>query len=312
MEAVGTNAQAMVHTLTWSQCYQAAGQLWHRIRDKNPKYLYGVPRGGCMAALLVQSLAHRDGTELIVLDNPNEPNTIVVDDLVDSGATLGSWCSLGHDVDALFRKSHSPTILAPGAMEVQGWVAFPWEVNEGAGPEDSVVRLLEFIGEDPNRDGLLETPKRVLKAWTELTSGYHQDYKTILNKSFEQTHDELVLLRGVEFHSTCEHHMLPFYGTAAVGYIPTKSVVGISKLARLVECFARRLQIQERLTRQIADAIQEVVEPVGVGVVLKAKHACMGCRGVMKPDADMVTSVMLGALRENMAARAEFLSLVRL
>jgi GTP cyclohydrolase IA len=312
METQSTTAQVMERAVTWGECYQAAGQLWHRIRDKNPKYIYGIPRGGCMAALLVQSLAHRDGTEVTVLDTPNGHDTVIIDDLVDSGNTIEPWFQRGYTVEALYRKPYSPTVLAPHAMEAAGWLTFPWETKEGTGAEDCVVRLLQYIGEDPNRNGLLETPKRVLKAWRELTSGYHQDYKSILNKSFDQPHDELVLLRGVEFHSTCEHHMLPFYGTAAVGYIPTDSVVGISKLARLVDCFARRLQIQERLTKQIADSIQEVLRPNGVGVVLKAKHACMGCRGVMKPDSDMVTSVMLGALRDNVAARAEFLSLVNL
>jgi GTP cyclohydrolase I len=318
METVGTNAQALGRSLTWGECYQAAGQLWHRIRDLNVKYLYGIPRGGCMAALLVQSLAHRDGVELVILDAPTEKETVIVDDLVDSGRTLTPYAERavfnGQGVEALYRKPHSPTYLAKDALEVDGWITFPWEQSgsEGTGAEDCIIRLLQFIGEDPGRNGLLETPKRVLKAWKELTAGYGQDYKAILNKSFDQAHDELVLLRGVEFHSTCEHHMLPFYGTAAVGYIPSKSVVGISKLARLVDCFARRLQIQERMTNQIAAAIQEVLAPVGVGVVLRAKHACMGCRGVGKPDADMVTSVMLGALREDRAARAEFLSLVNL
>jgi len=314
MATLDAAAQIMgceVKALTWGDCYHAAGQLWERIKADPPQYLYGVPRGGCTVAAMIQSLAHRDGETIIILDEPvSGHHTLVVDDLVDSGATLWGFVEAGHRVEALFRKPGSPLCLE--SVEREGWLTMPWEVREGTGAEDLVVRLLQYIGEDPTRDGLLETPKRVLKAWKELTAGYQQDPRVILNKSFEQPHDELILLRGIEFHSTCEHHLLPFYGTAAVGYIPTTSVVGISKLARLVDCFARRLQIQERLTKQIADAITEVLNPVGVGVVIKAKHSCMGCRGVMKPDSDMITSVMLGMLRDNSAARAEFLSLVNL
>jgi len=306
--------QSLVHSMTavtWEHCRLAAAALWNRIADDEPVYLYGVPRGGCTAAALVQARACFCNRQVTLVDEPIR-GAIIIDDLVDSGKTLGQFAERGFQVDALFRKAASPDTLAPLALEVDGWLTMPWEVNEGTGAEDLVIRLLQFIGEDPERDGLLETPKRVLKAWKEMTAGYQQDPAVILNKSFEQPHDELILLRGIEFHSTCEHHLLPFYGTAAVGYIPTTSVVGISKLARLVDCFARRLQIQERLTKQIADAITEVLAPVGVGVVIKAKHSCMGCRGVMKPDSDLVTSVMLGMLRDNSAARAEFLSLVNL
>lgn len=310
METQSTTTQAMGHQITrlgWGDCYNAAGrivQFWKD--DANITSLYGIPRGGCMAALLVQSLAHRDGKFWPILDQP-VAGTLVLDDIVDSGRTIQRYG--GHFTDALFCRPGCT--LVPAATVQTGWLEFPWEINE-AGPEECVVRLLEYIGEDPMRNGLLDTPKRVLKAWTELTAGYQQDPRKILGICFDQPHDELVLLRGIEFHSTCEHHLLPFYGTAAVGYIPSKRVVGISKLARVVDCFARRLQIQERLTNQITDAITEVLDPLGVGVVLKAKHSCMGCRGVMKPDSDMVTSVMRGALRDNMAARAEFLNLVKL
>lgn len=283
--------------LSWAEVQGMANDLADRWRGRvDLTAVYGVPRGGIPVACLV---APKLG--LPIFQKPRQ-GCLVVDDLIDSGRTIQHYSESGFHTDALLNKA---------ATHNGKWVVFPWEQDdESEGPERNIVRLLQFIGEDPTRDGLLETPKRVLKAWRELTSGYQQDYKSILNKSFEQPHDELVLLRGVEFHSTCEHHLLPFYGTAAVGYIPIKTVVGISKLARLVECFARRLQIQERLTKQIADAIVEVLQPLGVGVVIQAKHSCMGCRGVMKPDSDLVTSVMLGNLRDNAAARAEFLSLV--
>lgn len=175
--------------------------------------------------------------------------------------------------------------------------------------EDAVVSLLRMIGEDPARDGLLETPRRVVKALREMTAGYAEEPSEILSRTFEESSDELIVLRGIEFHSTCEHHLLPFYGTASVGYLPGK-VVGISKLARLVHCFARRLQIQERLTRQVADAVSEHLDARGAAVIVKAHHLCMGCRGVKLPGTEMITSAMLGTLRDDAVTRGEFLRLV--
>src|SRR5512141_1741731 len=142
-----------------------------------------------------------------------------------------------------------------------------------------------------------------------MTAGYAEEPAEILSRTFEESSDELIVLRGIEFHSTCEHHMLPFYGTASVGYLPGK-VVGISKLARLVNCFARRLQIQERLTRQVADAIETHLEARGVAVVIRAHHLCMGCRGVKQPDSALVTSAMRGIFRSDAVSRSEFLKLI--
>jgi GTP cyclohydrolase I len=172
----------------------------------------------------------------------------------------------------------------------------------------AVGTLLRFIGEDPSRDGLVDTPQRVVRAWREMTAGYGEDPAEILCRTFEETSDELVILGGISFYSTCEHHLLPFYGTASVGYLPGK-VVGISKLARLVQCFARRLQIQERMTKQIAAAIAEHLEARGTGVIIKAHHLCMGCRGTRQPATQMVTSSMLGTLRDDAVSRSEFLRL---
>jgi GTP cyclohydrolase IA len=174
--------------------------------------------------------------------------------------------------------------------------------------EEAVVSLIRLIGEDPDRDGLLRTPERVVKALREMTAGYHEDPARILATTFEESSDELILLRGIEFYSICEHHLLPFYGTACVGYLPG-DVVGISKLARLVHCFARRLQIQERLTRQIATAVQEHLHARGTGVIVRAHHLCMGCRGVKLPSTELITSSMLGTLRDDAGTRGEFLRL---
>ena len=181
--------------------------------------------------------------------------------------------------------------------------------NEDAA-EDAVATLLRFIGEDPSREGLADTPARVVRAWREMTVGYHEDPAEILSRTFDESSDELIILRGISFYSMCEHHLLPFYGEACVGYLPGK-VVGISKLARLVNCFAHRLQVQERMTRQIADAIEEHLQARGVGVVLRAHHLCMGCRGVRQQETDMVTSSMLGTLRNDAASRSEFLRLCK-
>jgi GTP cyclohydrolase IA len=180
-----------------------------------------------------------------------------------------------------------------------------------AAAESAVATLLRYIGEDPTREGLAETPARVVRAWREMTSGYDQDPAEILGRTFEESSDELIILRGISFYSTCEHHLLPFYGEACVGYLPGK-VVGISKLARLVHCFAHRLQIQERMTAQIAGAIEKYLKARGVGVILRAHHLCMGCRGVRQQDTDMVTSAMLGMLRSDATSRSEFLRLCKL
>jgi GTP cyclohydrolase IA len=185
-------------------------------------------------------------------------------------------------------------------------------VRPGQGLAEEAVRtLLGWVGEDPQRDGLRDTPGRVCRALTEMTQGYRVDPGELLATTFEESYDELILLRGIPFSSLCEHHMSVFTGVAAVGYIPRPGgpVVGLSKLARLVDCFARRLQLQERLTRQIAEALTQHLDPLGVGVLLRAEHSCLSCRGAQKAGAEMVTSCMLGVFREKGEARAEFLTL---
>jgi|ERR1051325_3813337 GTP cyclohydrolase I len=174
--------------------------------------------------------------------------------------------------------------------------------------ERAVETLLRVIGEDPHRDGLRDTPRRVVKAMLEMTAGYGESPAEILGTTFDERSDELIVLRGIDFYSTCEHHLLPFHGVAHVGYLPGR-VVGISKLARLVHCFARRLQIQERMTQQIAEAVETHLEARGVGVVVAAHHLCMGCRGVKLPTSQLITSSMLGSLRSDANTRSEFLRL---
>ena len=178
---------------------------------------------------------------------------------------------------------------------------------------ESLVRgILAYIGEDIAREGLAKTPHRVVKSWGEIYGGYRQDPAEILSTVFKDgSCDEMVILKDIEFSSTCEHHMLPFIGRAHVAYLPSGRVVGLSKLARLVDCFAKRLQIQEKFTKQIAGAIAKHLKPKGVAVVVEAHHQCMSCRGVGKRNTTMITSAMLGTFRRNGVARAEFLSLIR-
>jgi GTP cyclohydrolase IA len=173
---------------------------------------------------------------------------------------------------------------------------------------NSVQEMLEAFGEDPNRDGLQKTPERIARMYQELLAGYHTDPLELVNGAvFEVDYDEMVIVRDIEFYSLCEHHMLPFIGRAHVAYMPHNCVIGLSKIPRIVDMFARRLQVQERMTRQVADMIMELVHPSGVAVVVEAIHLCSMIRGVQKHDARMTTSTMLGTFRTNMATRMEFL-----
>ncbi|HET8578238.1 MAG TPA: GTP cyclohydrolase I FolE [Methylomirabilota bacterium] len=172
--------------------------------------------------------------------------------------------------------------------------------------------LLKEIGEDPNREGLDKTPARVAKAWEYLTAGYHQNVDDILNEAlFTEEYDEMVVVKDIDLYSVCEHHLLPFFGKCHIAYMPSNKIVGLSKLPRLVEMFARRLQVQERLTTQIAQTLNDVLQPRGVAVVIEALHLCMLMRGVEKQNSKAVTSAMLGAFRDRPETRAEFMELIK-
>jgi GTP cyclohydrolase I len=178
--------------------------------------------------------------------------------------------------------------------------------------EELYKQIIEQIGENPGREGLIDTPKRAAKAMEYLTRGYGQDIDVVVNDAiFEATNDEMVIVKDIEVYSMCEHHLLPFFGKCHVGYIPNKKIIGLSKVARIVDVFARRLQVQENLTKQIADTLMERTGALGVGVVMEARHLCMMMRGVEKQNSSMKTSAMLGAFRNNQNTRSEFLSLIK-
>jgi GTP cyclohydrolase I len=178
--------------------------------------------------------------------------------------------------------------------------------------ESAILKILEEIGEDPTRQGLVDTPKRMEKMYKELTRGYTQTAPEIINSAmFDVDYDEMVVVTNINFYSLCEHHMLPFFGVAHVGYIPEGKVVGLSKIPRIVDMYARRLQVQERMTAQIANVLQEQLHPDGVGVVVEGYHMCMSMRGVEKEKAKMITSTLVGSFKEDSKTRTEFLELIR-
>lgn len=186
----------------------------------------------------------------------------------------------------------------------------PYKIEQSKKITDSLRDLIALCGDDPDRDGLQETPQRVLKAFLEYTEGYKEDPKDHLRKVFDVPHHELVLVKDIEFHSMCEHHFAPFFGVVHVGYLPGQKVTGLSKIARMVEGYAKRFQVQETLTNQVADALEEILEPEGVMVVIEAKHMCMCGRGIKKTNSKTTTTATRGVFRDLADARMEFLTLL--
>lgn len=196
-----------------------------------------------------------------------------------------------------------------GIIAAREWITFPDE-HDGTDIEDNFRRTLEFIGEDTSREGLLETPKRMRRAYEEIFSGYKTNPKDLVKTFVQGTCKEMVILKNAEFYSTCEHHFFPFFGHCSIGYLPNDKVIGVSKLARLLDCFSKRMQIQERMTSQIADFLEAELGALGVYVVCEGVHFCMTSRGIKKQDASMVTSAVRGLFKTNYEARAEFLHLI--
>jgi len=275
-----------------------------------PARVYAIPRGGISAAYAMRAHAFFE-----LVDHPAEADYIV-DDLIDSGDTMAKAieASKANGRRSFLGNAAVPVVLLDKREPAWTgrWVVFPWEGDSVGSFEDNVKRMLQFIGENPERGGLLETPARVAKAWAFWASGYSENPADIL-KTFEdgaEGCDEMVMVRDIPFYTHCEHHMAPFFGTATVGYVPSGKIVGLSKLSRLVACFARRLQVQERLTSQIADALVEHLDPKGVGVIVQARHLCMESRGVCQQGHSTVTSALRGVML-NGVPRQEFLHLAK-
>ena len=304
---------SQIKNVTLGEVSAAAAFLARSIQKLTT--VYGIPRGGVSAALALAACSRL----VRVTEDPAEADWIL-DDLIDTGDTMARYIDQypGKTFAALFDKgNHSIRRRAPllfgSTKDKESWLVFPWEASEVGSAGDIVTRFLSYIGEDPNREGLLETPARVLKAWGEWFGGYGKTPSEVVKAFTDGANgvDEMVLVRDIPVYSHCEHHLAPFFGVAHVAYIPDGKIVGLSKLPRLVDVFAQRLQVQERLTNQIADALQEVVNPKGIGVVLECRHLCMESRGIRRVGTSTVTSAMRGAMMTQPAARSELLSLVR-
>lgn len=294
--------------LSWSDvrilANKVAVEVLHPNNEK-PNSLYGIPRGGIHAVQLVAASPLLRDHNIQLVENPEQASHFI-DDIVDSGATRKRWREKYPEVPF-----HALVEKLPHEKDV--WVEFPWErmVLKEDGPQDNIRRLLQYIGEDPDREGLKETPDRIIRSYEELFYGYHKNPADYIKVFEESSCDEMVVVKGIEIFSLCEHHMLPFFGHAHIGYVPNGRVIGVSKLARVVEVFARRLQVQERLTTQITAALDEHLTPKGSACVIEASHLCMQMRGVGKQHSRMSTSSLTGVFREKPEARAEFLNLVR-
>lgn len=278
--------------------------------------IYGIPQGGIPFALKLSEML---GIPVLGEIEPHDPSlrVLVVDDLIDSGTTLRDPKYQLYDKAVLCIKPHS---IMPDdvrqtmwAREVPSeWIHFWWEPQANLkDTKHHIIRLLEYIGENPNREGLVETPDRVIKSYNRLYGGYKQKPEEVMKVFKDGACDEMVVLKDITMFSTCEHHMLPFYGTAHIGYIPDKKVIGVSKLARLLDIYARRLQIQERIGQQVTQALMDHLQPHGAACVIKAKHFCMTSRGVEQQTTEMVTSSLTGVFRDKPEARAEFMSIIQ-
>ena len=293
-------------TLSHEQYRTDIEAVAQKIKDSGNKYsgIYGVPRGGTYpAAMLAQMLAVKQ------IFDPADicAQTLIVDDLIDSGNTLAKYTS---DKAVIYAKPGKLNAVQYYGRAVENdWIVFPDET--GAGIEENFKRTLQYIGEDTSREGLQETPKRMRKAYDEIFAGYKTNPQDLVKTFVQGTCKEMVMLKNCEFYSTCEHHFFPFFGHVSIGYIPNDKVIGVSKLARLVDCFSKRMQIQERMTSQIADFLEQELGAKGVIVVCEGVHFCMTSRGIKKQDASMVTSAVRGVFQGNAQARSEFLALLK-
>lgn len=284
----------------WNTYQGLAHHLCARVPAVKYSYVWGVPRGGCMLASLVAS---RLGLQQIgELEGYNPKHVLIVDDLIDSGKTKQKY--EGYDFEVLINKQTDEKYKGK-------WVEFFYEKTDSDDTE-LVIRMLERIGENPNREGLVDTPKRVVKMWGEIFRGYDKEHKpnlTVFNNGKDGLGcNEMIQVEG-DFYSHCEHHMVPFFGHYWFAYIPNKKIMGVSKIPRLVQYYAAKLQVQERLTKEVVDDIEKLVEPQGVALVMEAEHLCMSMRGV-KSKGKMRTNELRGVFLSKPEARAEFMGWV--
>lgn len=290
------------HVMDLAQNTASAIQQFAANSRREKVTVHPVPRGGVPVAYMLQGLL----PDMITVTSDPANADVFVDDLIDSGATMIRFQEQypGKPMFSLINKK---------TENRNDWVVFPWEETQEAGIEDHITRLLQYVGEDSRREGLLETPKRVAKAWKHWCSGYGQDPASLL-KTFNdgaEGCDQMVVRKDIPIYSHCEHHLAAIIGKCTIAYIPNGKVVGLSKLDRLANLFARRLQVQERLTNQIADALMDNLQPLGVGVWLSARHLCVESRGVQHVNSETITSALRGVFKTEPSARAEFLALAR-
>lgn len=276
--------------------------------------IYGIPKNGTIVAHHVVKYLQSQGKDVQITYNPDHAN-FIVDDLIDSGRTAAKYEKRWSvPVYAMYvKKEVRPEIAEKSVSNLTGqWIVFPWEADvlSEQTESDAVTRLIEMIGEDPNRNGLLETPQRYIKAFKEMTRGYTM--KPNLTMFEKDGFDQIVLLKDIPFHSLCEHHLLPFFGKMHIAYVPNKKIIGLSKLARVADKYACRLQNQERIGEQIVTELIEALDPLGVAVIIEGVHHCAQGRGVLKEGMKMVTSKLTGVFRDSdNQARTELLHLLK-
>lgn len=288
--------------ITYSKLQEDIAELAAKIQDSGKKYdaVYAVPRGGVPMGVLI---SHH--LNIPIVEEPTDDlHCLIVDDLIDSGKTLSQYPY--NDTAVLYTKPHSPSVTY-SVEEIDGWVEFPYEATN-TDVEDNFRRILEYLGENPNREGLKETPKRYIKFMKEFLHKEDFNFTTFTN---EDGNDEMIIQKDIPFFSMCEHHTAPFFGLATVAYIPNGKIVGLSKLARTVKYYASNFQNQERITSQVAERLQQELNPQGVAVTLSARHFCMEMRGVKTSGAHTVTTKLIGAFKEDDKARAEYMAHVR-
>lgn len=283
--------------ISWEEIYSKIDNILNQLENKKYK-VWGIPRGGQIVAGMLGFC--NDKIEVVHPLFPYKAD-IIVDDLYDSGTTYKKWKKLYPEKDIYF-------LFDKREKEYKGkWLVFPWEESGDKEVEENVVRLLEYFGQDANREGLKDTPKRYIKFWNEFLT----PPQFIPTTFSAEGYDQMIVQTDISFYSICEHHLAPFFGTGYIAYIPDKKLIGLSKLARTLETFSRRLQNQERITNQVVDFLMKELEPLGVGCVIKAKHLCMEMRGVKKSNTYTITSALRGIFTRE-EVKDEFFKLIKL